>query len=119
MFQENRFIVAFGPDDFKISLGYDFVRQTTYFGFNVAFDTKGTSIKYGKMEIKNPEKLGKNANPEKSEEERKLAFSPAGKKSDEVQTTNKKSKSTENEKSTVLKYAEVIEIEDPDKESIQ
>ena len=34
-------------------------------------------------------------------------------------TTNKKSKSTENEKSTVLKYAEVIEIEDPDKESIQ
>ena len=119
MFQENRFIVAFGPDDFKISLGYDFVRQTTYFGFNVAFDTKGTSIKYGKMEIKNPEKLGKNANPEKSEEERKLAFSPASKKSDEVQTTNKKSKSTENEKSTVLKYAEVIEIEDPDKESIQ
>ncbi len=52
MFQENRFLVAFGPDDLKITLGYDFVRQTTYFGFNVAFDSKGTTINYGKMEIK-------------------------------------------------------------------
>ena len=73
LFQENRFVIAVGPDDIKIRLGYDFVRQTTYFGFDLAFDTKGTSIKYGKMEIKNPERLGQH----QKDENRKLAFSPA------------------------------------------
>ena len=33
MFQENAFLFSIGPDDLKITLGYDFVRQTTYFGF--------------------------------------------------------------------------------------
>lgn len=113
MFQENRFIVAFGPDDCKISLGYDFVRQTTYFGFNVAFDTKGTTINYKKMEIKNPERLGKNS---QKDEERKLAFAPA-KKQPEVPLSAKKSKTPA--KPAVLKYAQVIDIEDPDKESVQ
>lgn len=113
MFQENRFIVAFGPDDCKISLGYDFVRQTTYFGFNVAFDTKGTTINYKKMEIKNPERLGKNS---QKDEERKLAFAPA-KKQPEVPLSAKKSNTPA--KPAVLKYAQVIDIEDPDKESVQ
>lgn len=113
MFQENRFIVAFGPDDCKISLGYDFVRQTTYFGFNVAFDTKGTTINYKKMEIKNPERLGKNS---QKDEERKLAFAPV-KKQPEVPLSAKKSKTPA--KPAVLKYAQVIDIEDPDKESVQ
>lgn len=112
MFQENRFIVAFGPDDCKISLGYDFVRQTTYFGFNVAFDTKGTTVNYQKMEIKNPERLGKK---DKKDEERKLAFSSVNQQPEEVQVTSKKAKTVP----TVLKYAQVIEIEDPDKESVQ
>lgn len=114
MFQENRFIVAFGPDDCKISLGYDFVRQTTYFGFNVAFDTKGTTINYQKMEIKNPERLGKNT---QSDEDRKLAFAPS-KKQPEV-PVSRKTKSNTEAKRKVLEYAEVIDIEDPDKESVQ
>lgn len=117
MFQENRFIVALGPDDCKISLGYDFVRQTTYFGFNVAFDTKGTTVNYQKLEIKNPERLGKN--PKKDEEDRKLAFAPATSKQNEVQASSKKSKNSAAAKPAVLQYAQVIEIEDPDKESIQ
>ena len=58
-FQENAFILAFGPDDFKISLGYDFVRKNTYFNIALALDTKGSSLEYEKMEVKNPEKLGK------------------------------------------------------------
>lgn len=116
MFQENRFIVAFGPDDCKISLGYDFVRQTTYFGFNVAFDTKGTTINYKKMEIKNPERLGQK---KKSEEERQLAFAPA-KKVEEVPVNNSRwGKKDIKATPAVLKYAQVIDIEDPDKETIE
>ena len=117
MFQENRFVVAVGPDDLKIRFGYDFVRQTTYFGFDVAFDTKGTNINYGKMIIKNPERLGKHDD----KEERKLAFAPAVKKTPEKRREMKISnqKTTALSKPKVLEYARVIEIEDPDKETIQ
>ena len=59
MFQENAFIVAFGPDDLKFSLGYDFVRKNTYFNITLALDTKGSSLEYDKMEISHPEKLGR------------------------------------------------------------
>jgi hypothetical protein len=114
LFQENRFVFAFGPDDLKIRLGYDFVRKTTYFGFDVAFDTKGTSISYGRMEIKNPERLGKN----EESDEHKLAFSPAKKQQkSETKTSNKVVKNEET-KSKVLQYAQVIDIEDPDKETV-
>ncbi len=115
MFQENAFIFSIGPDDLKITLGYDFVRQTTYFGFNVAFDSKGTNVNYKKMEIKNPERLGKHP---KKEDDRKLAFAPA-KKQAEVPVSNKKSKAAVESKPKILEYAEVINIEDPDKETIQ
>lgn len=113
MFQENAFLVSIGPDDLKITLGYDFVRQTTYFGFNVAFDTKGTTVNYKKMEIKNPERLGKKQH---NENERKLAFAPA-KRQEEVPVANKKQ--AVSTKPQVLEYAQVIEIEDPDKETVQ
>ncbi len=112
LFQENRFVFAIGPDDLKIRLGYDFVRQTTYFGFDVAFDTKGTSINYGRMEIKNPERLGKH----QKDEERKLAFSPV-KKQPEVKVSSR-AKSSEKVKPRVLEYAQVIELEDPNKETV-
>ncbi len=115
LFQENRFVFAIGPDDLKIRLGYDFVRQTTYFGFDVAFDTKGTTIEYGRMEIKNPERLGKR----QEREERKVAFAPAKKQNQEVKVSSRKQKEEENVKPVVLKYAQIIEIEDPDKETVQ
>ena len=114
LFQENRFVFAIGPDDLKIRVGYDFVRRTTYFGFDVAFDTKGTSINYGRMEIKNPERLGKR----QKEDERKLAFAPS-QKENEVKVSDKSSKKSDKKvKSAVLEYAQVIEIEDPDKETV-
>ncbi len=115
MFQENAFIVSLGPDDLKISLGYDFVRQTTYFGFNVAFDTKGTHINYGKMEIKNPERLGKK---QKKEQERNLAFSSVNKPQEDEQPVALKTEKKSGGKK-VLQYAQVINIEDPDKETVQ
>ena len=97
----------------KIRFGYDFVRQTTYFGFDVAFDTKGTSINYGKMEIKNPERLGR----KKKEEDRQIAFAPAA---TPVETENNTifSRGKNKPKQPVLQYAQVINIEDPDKEQI-
>lgn len=116
MFQENRFLVALGPDDFKISLGYDFIRQRTYFGFNIAFDTKGTTVKYDRLEIKNPEYLGRK---DKESQERKLAFmNPQNVEEEENNSLIKfPSKASKNDKK-VLKHAEVIEIEDPDRERI-
>jgi hypothetical protein len=112
LFQENRFVFAIGPDDLKIRLGYDFVRQTTYFGFDVAFDTKGTTIDFGRMEIKNPERLGKL----QEREERKVAFAPSNSQSTEA---TKKTNSKTSSKQKVLDHAQVIEIEDPNMEKVQ
>ena len=97
MFQENAFMFALGPDDFKVNIGYDIFRQTTYFGVNVALDMKGTNVHYDKLVIKNPDKLG---NDDKKEVK-------------EISFENK----TQQIK-PVRKYAEVIDIEDPNKEEI-
>lgn len=94
--QENAFIFAIGPDDFKISLGYDFMRQNTYFGVNVAIDTKNSQLNFDKMVIKNPDRL-------------------ASTKKDIKEITFEEQKPQEKVKRT---YAEVIEIEDPNKEQL-
>ena len=100
MFQENAFIVSLGPDDFKVNLGYDFMRQTTYFTIAMMLDTKGTTVEFDKMEIKNPERLG---HSDKKKDDNSVAF---------------KSGTPKVSASKKLQYAEVIDIEDPNKESI-
>ncbi|MBR1424839.1 hypothetical protein IJ579_04675 [bacterium] len=113
MFQENAFIVSVGPDDCRLIFGYDFTRERTYLGVNVAFDPKGTKIEYEKMEIKNPERLGKKDTGE--EEEHQVAFV---KTKERPQTpASLRSKNTVS-KPAVLQYAKVIEIEDPERERI-
>ena len=109
--QENAFLVSLGPDDLKVILGYDFIRARTYVGVNVAFNPKGTTVKYDKLIIKNPEKLGTN-----SDKEQQIAFVPAN----DINNENEKGLTMFKKQpvKTVLEYAEVIEIEDPDKESI-
>lgn len=97
MFQENAFMFAIGPDDFKVNIGYDVFRQTTYFGVNVALDMKGTNVNYDKLVIKNPDKLGK----DDREEVKEISF-----------------ENTKTETKLIRKYAEVIDIEDPDREQI-
>lgn len=97
-FQENAFIVALGPDDFKVSFGYDFMREQTYFTLAMALDTKGSSIEYDKMEIVHPEKLGRD-----NKKYVKPVVFP-----DEMP----------NKKPAKLKYAQIINIEDPNKEQI-
>ena len=98
LFQENAFIVSLGPDDFKINLGYDFMRQTTYFTVAMMIDTKGTTVEFDKMEIKNPERLGQSDR----KKDDNVAFEQGS-----VNPVTKK-----------LRYAVVIDIEDPNKESI-
>ena len=43
----------------NVELSTGFVVTKYSFGFDVAFDTKGTTVNYKRMEIKNPERLGK------------------------------------------------------------
>jgi hypothetical protein len=57
MMQENSFFFAFGPDDFKINIGYDTIRQQSFITMAMNLDAKGSEIKYEKMTIKNPENL--------------------------------------------------------------
>jgi len=116
MFQENAFLASVGPDDFRIIFGYDFVRQRTYFGINVAFNPKGTKVEFDKMVIKNPEKFGKKTN---EENERQIAFESAKSGIPVVNEKRLFSKSSSASKPKVLEYAEVINIEDPDKETIE
>ena len=56
--REASIYVAVGPDDCKLNLGYDFIRQYTYFGVSMAMNTKGTQVEYDRMHIKNGDKLG-------------------------------------------------------------
>ena len=103
MFQENAFIFAIGPDDFKLNLGYDFIRQQTYFAFNIAMDMKGSNIDYKKMVIKNPDRIART-------NDKPVKLIPTF---EEVHTAKFKK-----QPQPVLKYAEVIDIEDPNKEQL-
>lgn len=96
-FQECTFIISLGPDDLKLNLGYDWVRQHTYFGIAVAMDTKGSGIEYEKMVIKHPDRLAK-----RNDEPVEL------KVFGEPQTSAPKK----------MMYAEVIDIEDPNREEL-
>lgn len=101
MFQENAFVFSLGPDDLKVNLGYDILRRMTYFSIAVALDTKNTTIEYDKMEIKNPEKLGKADNSDEA-----------------LFKSTQTNVETASAAKPNYKYAEVIEIEDPNKEQI-
>ena len=104
MLQENAFIVSLGPDEFKVNLGYDFVRERTYFNIIMGMNVKNSSVNYKKLVIKNPDRLSGNGEPElkllPTEEE---YFKPAPSASSQ----------------THKQYAEVIEIQDPEREYIQ
>ena len=55
-FQENAFYVSLGSDDMKINVGYDIIRENTFFTFEVMMDAKGTQVDYDKLEIKQDKK---------------------------------------------------------------
>lgn len=59
MLQENGFYFSVGPDDVKLNIGYDTVRQQSFITMAMHVDAKGSTLEYKKMVIKNPERLGK------------------------------------------------------------
>lgn len=60
MLQENGFYFAIGPDDVKLNIGYDTIRQQSFVTMSMHLDAKGSTVEYKKMTIKNPNTLGKN-----------------------------------------------------------
>ena len=96
MLQENGFYLALGPDDLKLMLGYDSIREQTVFLFTTALDMKGTHVDYKKMVIKNPERLSRDD-------------------SEKVELVNFDQQEPQKVKRT---HAEVIEIEDPNREQL-
>ena len=58
-FQENGFYFSVGPDDIKLNLGYDFVREALRCTLEVMADAKGTKIEYERFEIKQDNKSKK------------------------------------------------------------
>ena len=91
LFQENGFYVSIGPDDIKFNIGYDFIRENTFFTVEMMMDAKGTKIDYEKMVIKQDKKVEKEVEASKQ---------PAAPKT-EFQNTNK---------APVLQYAQVEDI---------
>ncbi len=73
VFQENSFFISVGPDDIKFSIGYDFIRENTRFMVEVMMDTKGTTLDYDRLEIKQ-DKKAKKSNDEDYKEEEKTDF---------------------------------------------
>ena len=57
--QENMFLVSVGPDEAKVTFGYDAYRQTTALYFSMLLGTKDTDIAFKKTTINNPDNLSK------------------------------------------------------------
>ena len=55
-FQENSFFISLGPDDMKFNIGYDTVRENTFFSLEMMMDAKGTQVNYDKLTIKRDKK---------------------------------------------------------------
>ena len=69
MLQENAFFFGIGPDDIRLNIGYDTIRQQTFVTMNMHLDAKGSTLEYKKMVVKNPETFGKDKNGDKDTQE--------------------------------------------------
>ena len=68
MFQENAFWISIGPDDIKFNVGYDVIRQNTFFTVQMMTNAKGTHIDYDKLVIKRDKKPSEEAKESKTEQ---------------------------------------------------
>lgn len=80
LMQENGFYFSIGPDDVKLNIGYDSVRQQTFVTMALHLDAKGSTIEYKRMIIKNPDTLGKS----KDEDAVKQTFAPSDSEGDGI-----------------------------------
>lgn len=72
LMQENRFFVMVGPEDIKFTLGYDTVRERTFFTCFMMLGTKNADLEFKKLYIKNPDKLGVSSSKETKAEKASL-----------------------------------------------
>lgn len=79
MLQENSFFVSIGPEDVKLHIGYDTIREQSFVSMALALDAKGSTLEYKKMIIKNPDTLGK----DKNGNGQKQSFAPSSDDDDE------------------------------------
>lgn len=82
MLQENGFYFAIGPDDVKLNIGYDTVRQQSFVTMAMHLDAKGSTLEYKKMIIKNPEKIGKDKDGKNQQQQ---SFSPTSDEKDGIE----------------------------------
>ena len=64
-FLENTFWITVGPDDVKLNVGYDVIRQSTFFAVEVKTDAKGVHVDYDKLVIKRDKKPSESAKSSK------------------------------------------------------
>ena len=74
MFQENAFYVSVGPDDVKFNLGYDFIRENTFFTVEMMMDAKGSKVDYDKLVIKQEKRTQKDVDTSKEPAQPKAEF---------------------------------------------
>ena len=55
--QENQFLISVGPDEAKVTLGYDFTRQSTHLYYSMLLGSKDMDIKFDKTVINDPMSL--------------------------------------------------------------
>ncbi len=69
---ENRFYAVAGPEDIKIVFSYDTIRQNMYFDFLFLLGTDNLDMKFDKLTVKNPDKIGKRQKKESDRELNKI-----------------------------------------------
>ena len=63
--QENMFLISIGPEEARVTFGYDAYRQTTAMYFSMLLGTKDMDIAFKKTVINNPDNMTK-TNPEET-----------------------------------------------------
>ena len=76
MLQENKFYLVLGPEDIKLNIGYDTVRQRSTFQFQIMLGGSGqdNNIDFKKLIINDPDKLGQGDEWLKFRDKTKLKF---------------------------------------------
>ena len=69
---ENAFYAVVGPEDFKIAFSYDTIRENLRFDFLFLLGSDNLDIKYDKLTVKDPDKVGKKQHKESDRELNKI-----------------------------------------------
>ena len=89
MFSESRVMVSFGPEDARLSFGYDMIRQATMLHYTALIGSKNQDISFKKLFIKNPDKIATSEKKKKrKEKEKEKALKKQIEQSKEINSQN-------------------------------